>query len=259
MSEIAVSVQNISKTYTIRERSVNTLKGIFYNLLKPKGSLRDIKALQDVSFDVKKGEALGIIGRNGSGKSTLMNIILGAIKPDPGGVVKTEGQIIKLSLGIGFDMNLSARDNIYLNGSLLGLSISEIKNNFDEIIEFSGLQDFIDTPVKYYSKGMKSRLTFSIAVKANADIFLLDEFFGGVGDEEFKIKSNALFIEKIKEGKTLIMVSHGKSILKKFCNRTIWIDKGVIRMEGDTKEVLEEYKAESKNIILKNNQDDEPK
>jgi ABC-type polysaccharide/polyol phosphate transport system ATPase subunit len=258
MDDLAVIVDNVSKTYRIRERSANTLKGIVYNFFRPKGALRDIKALKDISFTVKKGEAIGIIGSNGSGKTTLMNVILGAIKPDEGGKVQTNGKIIKLSLGLGFNMNMSARDNIFMNGSVLGLSIAEIKREFDSIIEFSGLHDFVDTPVKYYSKGMKARLTFAVAVKANADIWLLDEFFGGVGDDEFKEKSNNVFINKINEGKTLIMVSHGKSIIRKFCQRTVWIDKGIVKMVGDTSEVLSAYKEQTKRKMnAKNTSNDE--
>ena len=243
MEDVVVQVKNVSKTYRIRENQANSIKGLFLNLLKPRGQKREIKALQDINFTVKKGEAIGIIGRNGSGKTTLMNIILGGIRPDKGGVVKTNGKIIKLSLGIGFDANLSARDNIYLNGSLLGLSFKEINEKFDDIIQFAGLEDFVETPVKYYSKGMKSRLTFSIAMEAKADIFLLDEFFGGVGDEEFKYKSNKIFLNKLKEGKTIIIVSHGKNVIKKFCKETIWIDKGIMKKRGDTAEILSEYKS----------------
>lgn len=247
MSEDVVIVKNISKTYRIRENQANSIKGLFLNMFKKRGKKREIKALNDINFTVKKGEALGIVGSNGSGKTTLMNIILGGIKPDKGGSVETKGKIIKLSLGLGFDSNLSARDNIYLNGSLLGLSFKEINEKFDSIIEFAGLEDFIETPVKFYSKGMKSRLTFAIAMQAEADIFLLDEFFGGVGDEEFKNKSNKMFLNKLDEGKTIIIVSHGKNVLKKFCKETIWIHKGKFKKRGDTVEVLKEYKSLSTN------------
>ncbi|MBT8232845.1 MAG: ABC transporter ATP-binding protein [Saprospiraceae bacterium] len=243
MDDFAVEVKNVSKTYQIRERQTNSIKGLLSSIFKFGSGKRKIKALTDINFTVKKGEALGIVGRNGSGKTTLMNIILGGIKPDEGGEVITKGKIIKLSLGLGFDVNLSARDNIYLNGSLLGLSFKQINDRFDDIINFAGLENFVETPVKFYSKGMKSRLTFSIAMQAEADIFLLDEFFGGVGDEEFKQKSNEMFLEKLKEGKTIIIVSHGKNVLKRFCEETIWIEKGRLHKRGLTKELLVEYKS----------------
>jgi len=213
MSQDVVVVKGVSKTYSIRENQANSIKGIFLNIFKNKGKKRKIKALNDINFSVKKGEAIGIVGRNGSGKTTLMNIILGGIRPDEGGLVTTKGKIIK------------------------------INKRFDSIIEFAGLEDFIETPVKFYSKGMKSRLTFAVAMQAEADIFLLDEFFGGVGDEEFKHKSNKIFLEKLDEGKTIIIVSHGKNILKKFCKETIWIHKGELKKRGDTTEILKEYKA----------------
>jgi len=244
--DIAIKLQNVSKTYRIREKGANTIKSYIFGLLKPKGKYLQINALQDINFEVKKGEAIGIIGRNGSGKSTLVNIILGGIRPDPGGTIRTNGKIIKLALGIGFDQNLTARDNIFLNGALLGLSKQEIEEKLPQLMDFSGLHKFIDTPIKFYSKGMKSRLTFSIAMHAKADIFLLDEFFGGVGDEEFKKKSRLMFLDKIKEGKTLVIVSHGKNVIKKFCDKTIWIENGKIKKSGKTVEILKEYKSSFK-------------
>ena len=238
----AIELKNVSKTYYVREKG-KTLKSLALNLFKKRTTLKRIDALKDINFSVDKGQAIGIIGRNGSGKSTLVNVILGGIRANKGGEVITNGKIIKLALGIGFDQNLNAKNNIELNGALLGLTQKEIKELLPGIIEFSGLEGFVETPIKFYSKGMKARLTFSIAMHAKADIYLLDEFFGGVGDEDFKRKSRQMFLDKMKAGKTLVIVSHGKNVIKKFCETTIWIDKGSIRKIGPTSLILNEYKS----------------
>ena len=241
--EKVIDISNVSKTYSVSEKKVSSTK--FLNIFSwfNKSKNKRIHALKDVNFSVEKGEIFGIVGRNGSGKSTLMNIILGAIKPDKGGKVLTDGKMIKLSLGIGVDKNLTARENIYLNGSILGLSFKEIGSKFDDIIKFSGLEQFVDTQVKFYSKGMKSRLLFSIAIHAEADIFLLDEFFGGVGDKNFKQKSEDVFNESIVNKKTIVIISHSLKTIERFCTRTLWIEKGQMKMLGPTKEVLNAYKA----------------
>ena len=236
-----ITLKNINKTYKVNQGSGNTIRQKVFNVFSNKAQ-KKIPALKDVNLNVEEGEVLGIVGRNGSGKSTLMNIILGAIKPDKGGLVNTKGRMIKLSLGIGVDKNMTARENIYLNGSILGLSFKEIGNKFDHIIEFAGLKDFVDTQVKFYSKGMKSRLLFSIAMHAEADIFLLDEFFGGVGDKEFKAKSNEVFKKSIVEGKTIVMISHALNNIMKHCDRVLWLENGNVKLLGDTKEVLKKYK-----------------
>lgn len=204
---------------------------------------KEIKALNDINLKVRKGEIFGIIGRNGSGKSTLINLIMGTIPPDRTGKISTKGKLMRLSLGLGVDPNLSARDNIYVNGSIIGLSFKKIGSIFDDIIEFAGLEEFINTPVKFYSKGMKQRLMFSIAMHANADIFLLDEFFGGTGDEDFKKKSDIAFRQSILEGRTIVIVSHSMQIISKYCDRTVWLDKGKIVEMGKTEKVVSAYKA----------------
>lgn len=242
-----IELINVRKTYKVRQGSNDTIRqkvlNIFSNKLQKK-----IVALQGVDLEIQKGEIFGIVGSNGSGKSTLMNIILGAMKPDKGGIVKSKGRIIKLSLGIGVDKNATARENIYLNGSILGLSFKEIGEKFNKIIEFAGLEGFVDTQVKFYSKGMKSRLLFSIAMYADADIFLLDEFFGGVGDQEFKQKSEEVFKRSIVDGKTIVMVSHSINNIEKHCNRVLWLDKGKVKMIGNTTDVLMHYKNSYKKV-----------
>jgi len=203
---------------------------------------KEIKALQEVSLKIRRGEIFGIIGRNGSGKSTLINVIMGSIPPDKGGKISTKGKMMRLSLGLGVDPNLSARDNIYVNGSIIGLSFKKIGAIFNDIIEFAGLEEFVDTPVKYFSKGMKQRLMFSIAMHADADVFLLDEFFGGTGDEDFKKKSDKAFRQTILEGRTIVIVSHSMQIITKYCDRAVWLNKGKVVKMGKTEEVVSEYK-----------------
>jgi len=239
---IAVQIKNVSKTYALRTDAPQSVLELLKNPFAGRKK-QVIKALTDINLEVRKGEILGIIGDNGSGKSTLLNIILGSIKPDKGGFVKAHGKIIRLALGLGIDKNLSARDNIYLNGSILGLSFRKLGDIFEGIIEFAGLQDFVDTPVKFYSKGMIQRLTFAIAMHAEADIILLDEFFGGTGDQKFKEKSNKVFREQILEERTIIIVSHSLKIIRENCQRAVWIEKGRIREIGDPVDLVNRYKA----------------
>jgi len=243
MKEV-VKVKNLSKTYHIRENNSESIRAYFSNVFNQKANpVRKIHALKNISFTVAEGETLGIIGGNGSGKSTLINILLGSIRADKNSLVHMEGKPLRLALGMGFDPNLSARDNIYTNGSILGLSFKKIGQKFNDIIEFSGLEEFIETPVKYYSKGMRSRLTFSIAIHAEADILLLDEFFGGVGDENFKKKSDEIFREKLLKKKTIIIVSHSLGRIKKYSDRVIWLKKGEIMQIGSPQEVIKLYRA----------------
>ena len=246
MSESVIQLQNVSKTYKVFEKNMESIQERLLSVFKG-SSTRRIHALQNINLEIKKGEFFGILGHNGSGKSTLLKIILGAYPPDPGGVVDVRGKVIRLSLGMGFDPNLSARDNIYLNASLLGIPFKEIGNKFHEIIEFAELEDFIDTKVKFYSSGMRSRLAFGIAVHAEADIFLMDEFFGGVGDIRFKEKSEEVFRQRLIEGRTIIHVSHALPTIKEHCDRALVLHKGKIAALGPPKEVLPVYEDLLKN------------
>jgi len=211
-------------------------------MLSHKQNKKEIQAIKDLNLKIKRGEIFGVIGRNGSGKSTLINIIMGSIPANKGSTITTKGKMMRLSLGIGVDVNLSARDNIYVNGSIIGLSFKTIGAIFNDIIEFAGLDEFVDTPVKFFSKGMKQRLMFSIAMHADADVFLLDEFFGGTGDEDFKKKSDEAFRRKILEGRTIIIVSHSMRIITKYCDRAIWLNKGETIKMGKTEDVVNAYK-----------------
>lgn len=240
-SKYSVEATNLSKTFDYYEENIASIREGLYNLVKRKNK-KQLIAVNNINFKLKKGEFLGIIGRNGSGKSTLLKLLLGAIQPDKGSYIKSSGRIIRLALGMGFDPNLSARDNIYINGSVLGLSFKKIGEVFHEIIEFSELEKFVDTPVKHFSTGMKSRLTFSIAMHAQADIFLIDEFFGGVGDESFKKKSDEFFKTNFLNGKTIIHVSHSLPNLLKFSNRILYMENGKMKALGDPQQVVEMYK-----------------
>ncbi len=240
-SEQVIQLSNVSKTFRVRENPKQSIRELVTGVLRPNSKMHQIKALQNINLEIHRGETFGIIGRNGSGKSTLLHLIMGAMKPDKGGEIKTNGKMMRLALGMGVDPNLSARENIYVNGSILGLTFKEIGHSFYDMIDFAGLGEFIDTPVKYYSKGMKQRLLFTIAMHAESDIFLLDEFFGGVGDEDFRKKSDDAFKQRILEGKTIVIVSHAMAVIKKFCKRAVWIDKGIQRTMGDTEVVIKDY------------------
>jgi len=240
IKQIAVQLNSINKTFKIKENRPNSIREMVWGLFSGK-KFKNIKALHDINLTITKGETFGIVGRNGSGKSTLLNIIMESIKPDKGGSVITDGKLIRLALGMGVDANLTARDNIYVNGSVLGLTFKKIGMIFSDILIFAGLEEFVDTPVKFYSKGMKQRLLFSIAMHAEADIFLLDEFFGGTGDQDFKVKSDIAFKEKILEGKTIIIVSHNLNIITRYCSKAIMLDKGKVEAFGDTSSVVKTY------------------
>jgi ABC-type polysaccharide/polyol phosphate transport system ATPase subunit len=239
-NDIAIKLENINKTFVLHDRG-NTIRDRFFSIFTGKGS-RKLKALQNIDLEIKKGEFFGIVGRNGSGKSTLVQIMNKAIPPDKGGKVTINGKAMRLALGMGFDNELTARQNIMLNSSVLGMSIKEIKSKMDEMIAFAELEEFADTPVKYYSSGMKSKLMFSIAVNAQADIFLMDEFFGGVGDQSFRKKADELFHDRLVKGKTIIHVSHQLDTIKKYCDRVMLLEKGGIVKIGKPDDVLDVFK-----------------
>lgn len=234
-----IELKNVSKTFnlTLKDSGIKGLIKSIFNVSKKK----TLKALDNISFEMEEGEIFGIIGANGSGKSTLLNLIIGNYKPDKGSEITVNGKIIRLALGLGVDPNLSGRENIYVNGSVIGLTFKEISKIYNHIIEFAELQGFENTPVKFYSKGMRNRLLFSIAVNANADIFLLDEFFGGVGDEVFQKKSNKVFEENITNKKTIIIVSHQTQLIKKHCKKVLWLHKGKMVMLGESSKVIDSY------------------
>jgi len=239
--EIAIDIRNVSKTYKVFEANSDSIRNIAFNIFKFKRRTEFI-ALQQLNLKIKKGEFFGIIGRNGSGKSTLLDMIMKNLQTDKGGEINTYGKMMKLSLGMGFDPNLTGRENVYVNGAVLGLSFKKIGLKFDEIFEFAELENFVDTKVKNYSKGMRMRLAFAVAIHAEADIFLFDEFFGGVGDLRFKKKSDEVFEKSMLKNKTVIIVSHNLGVVKKHCPRCLCLDKGKIIGIGPTEEMIKIYK-----------------
>ena len=247
-SNYAISVKNVSKKFFIPHDRVNTLKGAFVNILHRKSS-ESFYALKDISFEVGKGEFFGIIGRNGSGKSTLLKILAGVYTNDTGSI-SINGRISPfLELGIGFNPELSGRDNIYLNATVLGLTKKQIDGKFDSIVAFSELERFIDQKLKNYSTGMSVRLAFSVAIHANREILLMDEVLA-VGDTNFQKKCINEF-EKYKAlDRTVILVTHDIEIVKKYCDRALLLEDGEISKIGNVNEVCNEYinKNELKNI-----------
>jgi len=236
---IAIEVKNLSKSFDPKKRSLGLKNRLFHFFGLTDHA--DIKVINNLNLKVKKGEFLGIIGKNGAGKSTLLKLMMGVIKADDGSEIITNGKIIRLALGIGFDPNLSARDNIFLNGSIIGLTFKQIRNKFDEIIDFAELHDFVETPIKFYSSGMKSRLSFSIALHAEADIFLIDEFFGAVGDAVFKEKSQKAFEENILKGKTIIFVSHSLQLIKKNSDKVLVLKRNKSKLFDNADDAISYY------------------
>ena len=241
---IAIELQNVSKTFTMKEAKNYTIFRALTNIFTYQET-RKLEALNNINLVITKGEKFGIIGRNGSGKSTLLKIISGVYPPNKGSKVFTNGRSTKLALGTGFNMEFSARQNIYINGSLSGLSFKKIGEHFNDILEFSELTKFADTKLKYFSSGMLSRLSFAIAIYIKADIYLIDEFFGGVGDFSFEEKSRKLFESSFIDGKTVVYVSHNLDLIKQQCNRVMYMKRGECIVIGDPETVILQYLSDS--------------
>ncbi len=236
---IAISVKNVFKQFTIPHEKISTLRSAFVNFFK-RNSYESFYALKDVSFEVKKGEFFGIIGRNGSGKSTLLKILAGVYTANKG-VININGLVSPfLELGIGFNPELSGRDNIYLNATVLGLCEKEIDEKFDSIVAFSELERFIDQKIKNYSSGMQVRLAFSVAIHANREILLMDEVLA-VGDSNFQSKCLREFVRYKDMGKTVILVTHDISTMRKYCDRAMLLRSGEVVMIGSAEEVANGY------------------
>lgn len=244
-SNIAIKVENVSKTFKIPHEKISSVRGAVVSAFKKK-SYEEFKALGDVSFEVKKGEFFGIIGRNGSGKSTLLKILAGIYQADKG-KIRINGMISPfLELGIGFNHELSGRDNIYLNATVLGLSKKEIDEKFDSIVKFSELERFIDQKLKNYSSGMQVRLAFSVSIHANRDILLMDEVLA-VGDSNFQRKCLNEFNKYKEQGKTVILVSHDIDTMQRYCDRALLLREGKIIEIGKSQDVVNEYICENIN------------
>lgn len=235
---LAIQAKGISKTFHISEDSHNTVKHRLFNLFNPPRS-KKVEAIKPMDFEIYKGECIGLLGRNGCGKSTLIRLLAG-VYPCDTGTINIYGNTLLMNLGVGMSHQLTARENIYVSSSVLGLKIKEIDNIFDQIVDFAELRDFVDTKIKYFSSGMVARLGFSIAVNAGADIMFLDEIFA-VGDMRFQEKAIKVFESSWIEGKTVILVSHGMDVVKKYCNRTAFMKNGSLVYFGDTEKAIQMY------------------
>ena len=238
-----IKVDNVSMRFNLGIEKNFSLKLFFINLFKPKKKKpkkEEFWALKDVSFEVEKGEVIGFIGSNGAGKSTMLKVIAGVMKPTTGKVTVNGNICPMIELGAGFDMELTARENIYLNGAVLGYSKDFIEQKFDEIVEFSELKEFLDVPVRNFSSGMTARLAFSIATVVDPEILIVDEILS-VGDIAFQKKSEAKMKSMIGGGTTVLFVSHSLAQIKKICNRVVWLDHGKVVKIGDAKEICQEY------------------
>lgn len=241
-----IKVENVSMKFNLGIEATS-FKETFISLFDKKKKINkknnEFWALKDVSFHIKKGEVIGIIGPNGAGKSTLLKVISGVMKPTKGSV-ETHGVISPMiELGAGFDPELTARENIYLNGAILGYSRKFLDEKFEEIVEFSELRDFLEVPVKNFSSGMTAKLAFSIATVVNPEILIVDEILS-VGDIKFQEKSKNKMMSMINGGTTVLFVSHSLESIKSLCNRVVWIDHGQVVKIGDTKELCDEYYRE---------------
>ncbi len=241
LEKVVVSVRNVTMQFKVSKEEISSLKEYLITVTKGKGESVYIKALDNISFDVKQGDVIGIIGTNGSGKSTLLKIISGVLKPSKGHVKVDRSKVQMLTLGTGFDMELTARENVYLNGAIIGYDKEYLDEKFDDIVKFAELEGFMDERMKNFSSGMVSRLGFAIATMRDApDILILDEVLS-VGDMFFRQKSQERIKEMIHSGATVFIVSHSMETIKKNCNKVIWIEKGVLQMIGDAEAVCSAY------------------
>src|SRR5260221_1405825 len=239
-NDVSILIRNVSKTFKIHEDEKSTLRSLFTSFFY-QGRVKSFKALNDINLEIKKGEFVGIVGRNGSGKSTLLKLIAGIYNPDSGGEIKINGGLVPfLELGVGFNPDLSGRENIFLNGTILGMTRKYLEEKFDEIVNFAEIWDFIDMPVKNYSSGMMVRLAFSIAIQSDADIYILDEILG-VGDENFQKKSAQVISDFKAKGKTILYVTHNMNSVLKYCDRAVLIEKSKLVAQGDPEIIVQEY------------------
>lgn len=235
-----IEVNDVTMRFRMNNDRIMSLKEFVTTLLRGKLEYNEFTALDHVSFSVKKGETLGLIGRNGAGKSTMLKVISGILKPTTGNVV-TRGNIVPmLELGSGFDFDLTGRENIFLNGAILGYSEEYLKEKYDEIVAFSELGKFIEMPIRNYSSGMLARLAFSVAAMVQPEILIVDEILS-VGDADFQAKSRARMIELMGGGTTVLFVSHSMEQIKEMCKRVIWIENGHVKMEGPAEDICLAY------------------
>lgn len=242
MPELMIDIQNATMDFCLEHSGSKTLKEYVVNILKGKLQIEHFRAVDHVSIQIKPGEVCGIIGRNGAGKSTLLKMIAGVLTPTDGSI-RVYGNIAPmLELGAGFDQELTARENIYLNGAIMGYSKAFLDEKFDKIVEFSELGSFIDQPIRTFSSGMMMRLAFSIATQINPEVLIVDEILS-VGDSHFRQKSERRMREMMSSGTTVLMVSHVLGQIRSLCDHVVWLDHGKVVMDGDTKTVCDAYEG----------------
>ena len=238
--QIAVKVDHVSKYFKLPTEATNSLRTALVNRFKGIKGYKEQHVLKDISFEVEKGDFFGILGRNGSGKSTLLKIISEIYVPEKGSVT-IDGKLVSfIELGVGFNPELTGRENVYMNGAMLGFSTAEIDAMYDDIVDFAELHDFMNQKLKNYSSGIQVRLAFSVAIKAQGDILILDEVLA-VGDEAFQRKCNDYFQERKKSGKTTILVTHDMGAVKKYCNKAVLIENGLVKAIGSPENVANQY------------------
>lgn len=242
MDEFVIELENVGMHYRRKTQKIDSLKEYIIKKIKKQITYEEFIALNDINLKIKKGEVVGLVGLNGAGKSTLLKLVSGIQKPSVGKVSVKEKVSPLLELGAGFDNDLTGRENIYLNGLILGYSKEFINSKLEEIIDFAEIKDFADVPIKNYSSGMKARLGFSIATVTTPQILIVDEVLS-VGDGRFKKKSEARMIELIKSDATVLFVSHSIAQIRRLCTQVVWLEKGEIKMIGPTKEVCDTYEA----------------
>ena len=242
---IMVDVDHVTVRFNLANQKVDNLKEYCIRMLKKELLFQEFFAVKDVSFQIRRGEEWGIVGSNGSGKSTILKAVSGILKPWKGSITVNGSIAPLIELGAGFDGNLTARENIFLNGCILGHSEKYMKEHFDEIVEFAGLEKFLDSPIKNYSSGMKARLGFAVATSVKPDLLIVDEILS-VGDFRFRKKCEQRIQEMLDRGTTLLYVSHTMPEVLRICQKAMWMDKGVIRMSGSAEEVCDAYLNEDK-------------
>ena len=243
MSKTIIQVNDVTMSFRMNNDRILSLKEFVTTALRGKLEYNDFTALNHVSFNVKKGETLGLIGHNGAGKSTMLKLISGILKPTKGSISVHGNVVPMLELGSGFDMDLTGRENIFLNGAILGYSENFLKSKYDEVVAFSGLEQFIEMPIRNYSSGMLARLAFSVASMVEPEVLIVDEILS-VGDADFQEKSKARMLELMGGGTTVLFVSHSLNQIREMCDRCIWLEHGQIKAVGPAKEVCDAYAAE---------------
>jgi ABC-2 type transport system ATP-binding protein len=243
MSKTIIQVNDVTMSFRMNNDRILSLKEFVTTALRGKLEYNDFTALNHVSFNVKKGETLGLIGHNGAGKSTMLKLISGILKPTKGSISVHGNVVPMLELGSGFDMDLTGRENIFLNGAILGYSENFLKSKYDEVVAFSGLEQFIEMPIRNYSSGMLARLAFSVASMVEPEVLIVDEILS-VGDADFQEKSKARMLELMGGGTTVLFVSHSLEQIREMCDRCIWLEHGQVKVIGSANEVCDAYAAE---------------